>query len=104
MFLRTWHDASLGHVDQQGEPLAVKGVVEVPVVVVPVPVEHLGGVAGGPGLKIARGNILHVFKRRGMANCLMKMLMLENCRAVRTNLSGSGQSSQNIKISLTRLI
>ena len=45
MFLCTWHDASLGHVDQQREPLAVKGVVEVPVVVVPVPVEHLGRVA-----------------------------------------------------------
>lgn len=51
MFLQTWHDTSLGHVDQKGEPLTVKGVVEVPVVVVPVPVEHLGGVAGGPGLK-----------------------------------------------------
>ena len=45
MFLYTWHDASLGHVEEKRETLAVEGVVEVPVVVVPIPVEHLGGVA-----------------------------------------------------------
>ena len=45
MFLQTWHDASLGHVEEKGETLAVERIVEVPVVVVSIPVEHLGGVA-----------------------------------------------------------
>ena len=46
----TWHDAALGHVEQQGEALAREGVVEVVVVVVAVLVQDLGGVLRHPAL------------------------------------------------------
>ena len=50
IILDTWHDAALGHVEQQGEPLAREGVVEVVVVVVAVLVQDLGGVLRHPAL------------------------------------------------------
>ena len=45
-----WHHPTLGQVDQHREPLSIERVEEVPVVVVPVLEQNLGGVLGLPAL------------------------------------------------------